>query len=198
MPRISQEDYRQRKGNILAAAKAAFLEKGIHISVDEVCAAAGVSKGAFYGYFRSKDQLFEALAQDHGALLAENDPVDDRAALLRMLEARASIDAAGFAQVELETLAYALRHPGLRGVFTDNIDLLRQRLETALRAMPGRDEARTTRDAAILQLAVQGAFLSMAMKGADAADDARTALEDLLALIEGEERPRAMRVEPGQ
>lgn len=184
MPRISQEDYRQRKGNILAAAKAAFLEKGIHISVDEVCAAAGVSKGAFYGYFRSKDQLFEALAQDHGALLAENDPVDDRSALLRMLEARASIDAAGFAQVELETLAYALRHPGLRAVFTDNIDLLRQRLETALRVMPGRDEARTARDAAILQLAVQGAFLSMAMKGADAADDARAALEDLLALIE--------------
>jgi AcrR family transcriptional regulator len=39
------------------------------LTVDDVCAAAGVSKGAFYGYFGHKQDLLLALLQDDAAAL---------------------------------------------------------------------------------------------------------------------------------
>ena len=39
------------------------------LTVDEVCAEAGVSKGAFYGYFEQKLDLLLALLEDDAAAL---------------------------------------------------------------------------------------------------------------------------------
>lgn len=48
---------------ILQAAKAEFLEKGYQkASLRSIAGAAGVTTGAFYGYFQSKEALFDALA----------------------------------------------------------------------------------------------------------------------------------------
>lgn len=182
MPRISKEEYRQRRAGILQAARTAFAQKGIHISVDEVCKAAGVSKGAFYGYFRSKDELFEGLAEDHGAVLSESSQAGDRLALQRMLEERANIPTPDFAQVELETWTYAIRHPGLRSIFIQNTERLSATLETALAEFGG-EQMDAGRLATIVQLVVQGAFLNIALKGSAAAQETQVALEDLLNLL---------------
>lgn len=182
MPKISAELARERRNNILNAAREAFACKGIHISVDEVCEAAGVSKGAFYGYFRSKDALFEALAEAHGEILSDPDTVWDRARLNRMIVDRASLETADFARVELETWSYAIRHPGLRAIFIRNTERLAETLETAL-SRTSESDADQARRAAVVQLAIQGAFLSMALKGSDAAEESRVALMDLLDLM---------------
>ena len=47
---------------ILSAAKAEFSEKGFKsTSLRNIVKIAGVTTGAFYGYFKSKEELFDAL-----------------------------------------------------------------------------------------------------------------------------------------
>ena len=55
-------DVRQK---LFQNAEKLFLEKGYeNVSIDEICRTVGVTKGAFYGYFKSKDQIIlEAMVQ---------------------------------------------------------------------------------------------------------------------------------------
>ena len=51
---------------ILSAAMQEFLEKGYKsASLRNIVKAAGVTTGAFYGYYDSKEDLFEALVGEH-------------------------------------------------------------------------------------------------------------------------------------
>lgn len=51
--------------NILNAAKAEFLEKGFRgASLRNIVKNANVTTGAFYGYFKSKEDLFDALVSE--------------------------------------------------------------------------------------------------------------------------------------
>lgn len=53
---------------IHAAAKSEFLEKGFRLaSLRNIVKAAGVTTGAFYGYYDSKEELFEALVGEAAA-----------------------------------------------------------------------------------------------------------------------------------
>ena len=52
-------------GRILSAAKTEFLEKGFKsASLRNIVKDAGVTTGAFYGYFASKEELFDALVRE--------------------------------------------------------------------------------------------------------------------------------------
>jgi AcrR family transcriptional regulator len=64
-----QPKWRRRKdarpGEIVAAALAVFAEKGFAAArLDDIAARAGVSKGALYLYFETKQDLFEAVVRD--------------------------------------------------------------------------------------------------------------------------------------
>ena len=62
MPRIVKHP-ELRRNELLDCAQSLFLERGYdNASLNEVIVAAGVSKGAFYHYFASKEALLEALA----------------------------------------------------------------------------------------------------------------------------------------
>jgi AcrR family transcriptional regulator len=60
---VKQEERSQEtQSRILAAAEQSFAEHGYDVtSVDSICRAAGVSKGAFYHHFPSKGSVFVAL-----------------------------------------------------------------------------------------------------------------------------------------
>jgi len=63
MPRIVKHPHLRRE-ELLDCAQALFLARGYeNTSLNEVIAASGVSKGAFYHYFASKAALLEALAE---------------------------------------------------------------------------------------------------------------------------------------
>lgn len=63
MPRIVKHPT-IRKAELVATAQALFFERGYdRTSVDQIIARAGVSKGAFYYYFPSKEAVFEAVAE---------------------------------------------------------------------------------------------------------------------------------------
>ena len=63
MPKISAAHEQQRREQILAAAMACFARQGYHAtSMDDVVRESGLSVGAIYTYFSSKEDLFLALA----------------------------------------------------------------------------------------------------------------------------------------
>lgn len=60
------------RANLLDAAFAVFAAKGFgRVSIEEVCEAAGYSRGAFYSNFDSLDELFFALYEQRADLIAE-------------------------------------------------------------------------------------------------------------------------------
>jgi AcrR family transcriptional regulator len=62
----------QRRADLLAAGQALFLAKGIAgTSLDDITQRAGVSKGLFYLYFASKEDLVLALREQFSRDLAE-------------------------------------------------------------------------------------------------------------------------------
>ncbi len=58
MPKISDEKRASRKAQILDAAWSCFQRQGLHATtMDDIIRASGLSSGAVYGYFSSKDDL---------------------------------------------------------------------------------------------------------------------------------------------
>jgi AcrR family transcriptional regulator len=65
VPKISLAQEQQRRAQILAAAMACFARQGYHAtSMDDVVRESGLSVGAIYSYFPSKEDLFLALSDD--------------------------------------------------------------------------------------------------------------------------------------
>ena len=63
MPKISPAQEQQRREQILAAATVCFARQGYHAtSMDDVVRQSGLSVGAIYTYFASKEELFLALS----------------------------------------------------------------------------------------------------------------------------------------
>lgn len=62
----------ERRADLLEAGRELFLAKGVAAtSLDDITSRAGVSKGLFYLYFRSKDDLLAALHVQFSARLAD-------------------------------------------------------------------------------------------------------------------------------
>lgn len=65
MPKINAETRADRRQGLVDAAWRRVAAAGYHeTTVDDVCSEAGVSKGAFYGYFDTKQDLFLALLDE--------------------------------------------------------------------------------------------------------------------------------------
>ena len=63
MPRVSEDHLTARREQILVAARACFLRKGLHnTSMQDLIKEAGLSVGAVYRYFKSKDEIISAIA----------------------------------------------------------------------------------------------------------------------------------------
>jgi TetR/AcrR family transcriptional regulator, repressor for uid operon len=72
MPRLRPETRVERHQLLIDAAWRCAAVRGFgDLTVDDVCEEAGVSKGAFYGYFEHKQQLLLALLEDDAATLDE-------------------------------------------------------------------------------------------------------------------------------
>jgi len=70
-PPAAAEDSAKRR-QIIEGARAVFLAQGFDAaSMGEIARKAGVSKGTLYVYFKSKEDLFEAIAEEQCSLQAE-------------------------------------------------------------------------------------------------------------------------------
>lgn len=98
MPRITPERREAKRAQIVAAARRCFSRDGFHqTSMPDIAAAAGVSAGAPYRYFASKEEIILAIAGDAFRLIFE--PVE------RLAAGTAAASAADLVAASLEALS---------------------------------------------------------------------------------------------
>ena len=66
MPKVSAQYRDERRAHILAAARRCFVRDGFHqTSMQDLVREAGMSSGAVYRYFASKDAMIVAIAEEN-------------------------------------------------------------------------------------------------------------------------------------
>lgn len=103
MVRRTKEEALETRNHILDMAERVFLEKGVsRTSLDDIAAAAGVTRGAIYWHFKNKADLFDALMQRVSLPLEEmvpptglepGDPLNDIRTLALQVITRLTKDA---------------------------------------------------------------------------------------------------------
>lgn len=92
MPKLSDSQQELRRTRILDAAEHCFARSGFHrTTMQEICKEAGVSAGALYLYFASKEALMEGISTRSREEVLENfarldEPRDFVAALAQLME----------------------------------------------------------------------------------------------------------------
>ncbi len=140
MPRVSEQYRAARRAGIVLAASRLFAANGFYsTSMDDIIAAAGLSSGALYGYFRSKEEIIGAVAENalrtadetFGQLLADGATPSPAQAVMTVIEnlVMPSIDGAGTgreaSRIALQVWAEALRNPELKRLSQDAFGRLR-------------------------------------------------------------------------
>lgn len=138
MPRVSPEHSRARRQQILDAARTAFLRDGFHAtSMQDIQREAGLSAGAIYLYFPTKNEIVTGIAADALATLSavfKMPPPDQHAPDLeslvdQFLEAaeRLRNDKHIFPLI-VQVWSEALRNPPLRAQLTSLFSEVKGRL----------------------------------------------------------------------
>lgn len=136
MPKIGDERRDERRQQIMDAARAGLAAKSYSgLTVDDICAEAGLSKGAFYVHFPSKQSLLVALVRDDAYALerliaeleaGERPAVEKIRRLLRALLEQGADSA--HAQARTDALGAMLNDEEVRQEFVDSVRRSRQRL----------------------------------------------------------------------
>ncbi len=193
MPKVSQQYRDERRDHILAAARRCFQRDGFHAtSMQDLFAEAGLSSGAVYGYFASKEEMIMAIAEENSrevlammrAAAARHPDQSAGAALAEALEIILTRDAQdGLGGVALLVWAEALRSPGLAAQFRDLFARLQADLAAVVRdrqqagALPGDVSAEAV--AAVLLAVMPGCILQQALIGPEAVAEAPRAIRAL-------------------
>jgi AcrR family transcriptional regulator len=106
MPKLTAAARAARRQDLVDAAWRCIARRGYRdLTVDDVCAEAGVSKGAFYGYFSRKQDLLLALLEDDTVALATALADAGRAGAGRPADPPAGVVLRRFARAMLERAA---------------------------------------------------------------------------------------------
>ena len=118
---------------LLRAAERIFARDGFEAArLEDIAAAAGYTRGAFYANFDSKEELFMALLEDFvqrriadiRALVARAENAEKQADALRDYYARVATQR-GWALIFLEYKLFAIRHPEVRARLQSRVRRLR-------------------------------------------------------------------------
>ncbi|GAA4449904.1 hypothetical protein GCM10023170_034930 [Phytohabitans houttuyneae] len=164
MPRRTEAHLAARRRQILDAARTCFLRKGFHAtSMQEVIEEAGLSVGAVYRYFRGKDEIIAAIAEDatdrvigaFARVAADPAPVPlleamDRALASAEMETRPG----GAFPLAVEVWAGAARDPALHTLMAARYAPMRDSFVTLARRARDRGELRPDADVAAVGAAL--------------------------------------------
>ncbi len=121
MPRVSQAHLDARRAQIVTAARTLFARQGFEAtSMQDIFTESGLSTGAVYRYFRSREEIVEAIARDALApvravfdeMLAADIPAplaDELATVARLIESVSGPD--GVLRVTVQLWGQALFKP---------------------------------------------------------------------------------------
>jgi AcrR family transcriptional regulator len=188
MPKVSPQYRDERRGHILAAARRCFVRNGFHqTSMQDLVHEAGMSSGAVYRYFDSKDALIVAIAEEnldqvvttvresvrHGAAVG--------AALASALEYVGARHAEeGFGAIALLVWSEALRNPALATQLRESFEAAIDALVAVGRVGWGTDtEVAPEAVANALLCVLPGYLLQLTIRGADAVSNIPDAVRAL-------------------
>ena len=188
MPKVSQEYRDERRTHILAAARRCFVRDGFHAtSMQDLVSEAGLSSGAVYRYFPSKNAMIEAIAEQNldEVLTVLRDSLASGlsvgaaiASVLHHVGARHAKD--DFAAIALLVWSEALRNPALAA-------RLRESTEAAAQALSAHEHPADQRHlprgavADLLLCVLPGYLMQLAIRGADAVDGVPATVEAMFS-----------------
>jgi TetR/AcrR family transcriptional repressor of nem operon len=176
--KVSRRQVDANRSAILDAAGRLFRERGFDgVSVSEVMKAAGLTHGAFYGYFRSKDDLFAATLSE---LTSARRPRREwTETIARYLSPAHRDDGAGGCPVAALAAETSRQSPPARAAMTQGVERMIARIgDTA----PG-DTAAARRRAAVGAVAamVGAVILSRAVDDPNLSDELLAATREALS-----------------
>ena len=140
MPRVTPEHSAARRQQILDAAHTCFLRDGFHqTSMTEIQRESGLSAGAIYVYFKSKDEIILGIAfqilETVESLIPDEPIIDgtpvalaDIVAVFLQRAERLENERHVF-PIAIQIWAEAIRNPRMRDQLIASLDALRSRLE---------------------------------------------------------------------
>ena len=171
VPKVSDAHLAARREQIIEAAMSRFAEGGFHSTgMAEVITATGLSAGAVYRYFPSKEALIRAIVEERVLSAAAaaferildegvDDPVDAVSAALGTVDAISAREGVDLTRVAVQAWAEALRNPDILEVAQGAY--ARMRFYLAAVARRGQEHGRLAADADPDELAKT--MLSLAM-----------------------------------
>ena len=148
MPRVTQEHLDARRRQILDAARRCFVKDGFHAtSMQDVLTEADLSAGAVYRYFRGKEDIIAAIADEALAELTASvadmlaaDPLPSFEDVVgQILETVGRMDSGHeLANLAIQIWAEALRSPALAERVAQTVHGLREVLADVAAAYAGR------------------------------------------------------------
>ncbi|MEV5882139.1 TetR/AcrR family transcriptional regulator [Streptomyces sp. NPDC052020] len=155
MPKGPTKRRPQTTARLLEAARETFAERGFHgSSIEAICERAGLTRGAFYSNFRTKEELFFALFDLHARRVIDRltravdelDTSDDpvRTVLTRM--GTVNETERGWYLLSTEFTLHAIRHPRTGRVLAEHDRRLREEIVRLLTRLFDRLGRRPTVD----------------------------------------------------
>lgn len=190
MPKLKPETQAARREHILDAAERCFAAAGFHgTSMQDICREAGVSAGAIYVYFNSKEELIGGIADRDRAKFAHQlkevaEAPDLLSALAKLGEHYAVVEPHYKRVLFVEIGAEATRNAAVGATFRSVDDFCLHQLEELLRKAAAEGRIAPTVDpltlARIISLIGDGLFWRRAI---DPFFDATTVLPALTTAI---------------
>ncbi|OBG99980.1 TetR/AcrR family transcriptional regulator [Mycobacterium sp. E3247] len=196
MPKVTPEYRAERRAHILAAARRCFIRNGFHAaSMHDLVEEAGMSSGAVYRYFPSKDAVIEAIAAENlkQVVAVIGQSIDDgatpQAAIATVLDFvthRHGED--GFAAIAVLVWSEALRNATLATHLREAIGTALAKLSTDA---PTRSDVRLDPAAVadLLLCVLPGYLMRLALGGPEAVENIPTAIETVLNVSERSPEP---------
>ena len=167
MPRVTPEHTAARRQQILDAAQACFLRDGFHqTTMADIQRESGLSAGAIYLYFKSKDDIILALAsailEAVGGILPPDMPQVDMPLELPQLvvgfirSADRLDEERGIFPLVIQIWSEAIRNPRLRERLMADLDQLRAQVEQLVAAWQAEGGIAATATPAATTLALIG------------------------------------------
>lgn len=167
------------RARLLGAAREAIAEKGLHATtLDEIAARAGLTKGAIYDNFASKDELFMALVSnlEFGPRWPEgrSGPVTERLRLLAKAVLAENEVTRQQAPIRAEFLLYSLTHPEVKAAMPLLVEAQIARTEAHVRELF--DESEITLEPRAFAILLENFIPSLVYTRALAPDDVTEAV----------------------
>jgi AcrR family transcriptional regulator len=193
MPKISDERKTERREQILEGARRCFAEHGYEgATVVRLEREIGLSRGAIFNYFPSKEELFIELAVRDNARMSEVWISDGLAAVVRAV---VELDPA-WLSVYLELFRRVRNDPAFRARIEERLKEVapanRARIEEAQRNGEFRDDITAKELGTFVNLVLNGLALQRA------GDDELPSTELVLSLLDDAIGPRARRDTPSR